>query len=83
MQAVTIETKRESLHRFINTIEEKKVEAMYTMFEQEIELEQAQYTDTFKAELDKRYEDYITNGITISHQEANQQIDQLLSTIKH
>ena len=37
MQTESIIIKREKLHQFINSIAEKKIEAMYTMFENEIE----------------------------------------------
>ena len=51
---------RQKLHNFIDTIEDKKVKAIYTLFEDEIE--QEEYTDEFKAELDKRFEYYKNGG---------------------
>jgi hypothetical protein len=46
---------RQRLHQFIETAEEKKVKAIYTLFEDEITQDEWEYTDEFKAELDRRY----------------------------
>jgi hypothetical protein len=39
---------REKLHQFIDTIEDKKAEAIYTLFEDEIEQNEWEYTKTLK-----------------------------------
>ncbi len=54
MQTITI---KEKLHRYIDTLEAKKIKAMYTIFEDEIEEENI-YTEEFKTVLDKRYKNY-------------------------
>ena len=77
-----IEIIREKLHRFINSIEDKKAEAMYALFADEIEYEESDYTDEFKAELDRRYEYYEQGGEMISAEEANRQIAALLQARK-
>ncbi|MBD0286353.1 MAG: hypothetical protein ICV79_13150 [Flavisolibacter sp.] len=48
----------EHLHRFIEMAEEKKIIAIYTLFEDEIEQDEWEYADEFKAELDRRYDYY-------------------------
>jgi hypothetical protein len=45
---------RQKLQTFFETADDKKVRAMYTLFEHEIEDGNWQYTDEFKAELDRR-----------------------------
>lgn len=79
-----IETKgiREKLHRFIDALEDKKAEAIYTLFEEEIEQEEWEYTDEFKAELDKRYEYYQNGGKMINAEEADEQIKKILDENK-
>ncbi|MBD0351223.1 MAG: hypothetical protein ICV65_08730 [Flavisolibacter sp.] len=46
------------MHHFIVTAEEKKIKAIYTLFEDEIEQDEWEYADEFKAELDRRYDYY-------------------------
>ena len=72
---------REKLHQFINTIEDKKAEAIYTLFENEIE-EDDEYNDEFKAELDKRYEYYINGGKMVSAEDAEKSIKAILQAHK-
>ena len=69
---------RQKLHQFIDKIEDKKAEAIYTLFEEEIEMEEWEYTNAFKAELDRRYQYYQEGGKMISAEEANEQIKELL-----
>jgi len=73
---------REKLHHFIDTAEDKKIEAMYVLLEQEIE-EEHEYSDEFKAELDKRYADYKADGIVVNEEEANYRIDNLVQKLKN
>jgi putative addiction module component (TIGR02574 family) len=49
---------RQKLHRFIDTAEEKKLKAIYTMVESDIE-GQSLLTDEQKSELDKRLDEYM------------------------
>ncbi len=74
---------RQKLHQFIETIEDKKAEAIYTLFEDEIEQDEWEYTDEFKAELDKRYEYYQSGGKMINAAEADQQINAILQCGKN
>jgi len=52
---------RQQLHDYIDSAEEKKLKAIYTLLESEIS-EEYQLTTTQKAELNKRYSDY-QNGV--------------------
>lgn len=49
---------RQKLHSYLEVADDKKVKAMYTMLEEEIEQSAVEYTDEFKNVLDKRYADY-------------------------
>lgn len=79
METISI---REKLHRYIDTIEEKKVQAIYTLFEEEIEQDEWEYTDEFKSELNKRYENYKNGGKMVSATEAEKQIGEILQSGK-
>lgn len=65
---------RQKLHQFIDSIEEKKIKAIYTLFENEIEQSEVVYTDEFKAELDRRVEYYRNGGKMVSPTEMNKRI---------
>ena len=58
---------RKKLHQFIDTVEEKKLKAMYTIFESEIEYE---HNEEFYAMLNERYEEYKRTGVSISEKET-------------
>lgn len=79
METISI---REKLHRYIDTIEEKRVQAIYTLFEEEIEQDEWEYTDEFKSELNKRYENYKNGGKMVSATEAEKQIGEILQSGK-
>lgn len=74
MRTATI---RQKLHQFIETAEEKKVKAIYALFEDEIAQDQWEYTDEFKAELDQRFTYYKNGGKMVSAKEADKQINEL------
>ena len=69
---------RQRLHQFIETAEEKKVKAIYALFEDEIAQDQWEYSDEFKAELDQRFAYYKNGGKMVSAKEADKQINELL-----
>lgn len=73
---------REKLHRYIDTVEEKKIQAIYTLFEEEIEQDEWEYTDEFKSELDKRYDNYKNGSKMVSAPEAEKQIEEILQSGK-
>ncbi|MEP7170156.1 MAG: addiction module protein [Bacteroidota bacterium] len=49
---------RQKLHRFIDTAEEKKLKAIYTIVESDIE-QKSLLTDEQKSEIDQRLEEYM------------------------
>ncbi|MCS3796924.1 hypothetical protein [Niastella sp. OAS944] len=69
---------REKLHKFIDSIGEKKVKAIYTLFENEIEQE-VEYSEEFKAELDKRVEYYRNGGKMVSASEMKKRLKAIRS----
>ena len=75
MKTATI---RKRLHQFIETAEEKKVKAIYTLFEDDIAQDELEYTTEFKAELDSRYDQYKKDGKTVNATDANKQIKEIL-----
>lgn len=78
IEAATI---KEKLHQYIDTAEERKLQAMYIMLEDEIEYEE-DYTDEFKNELDKRLAEYKLDGIVIEESQANEQVNNLMQKLK-
>jgi hypothetical protein len=69
---------RERLHQFIETAEDRKVKAIYTLLEDNIAQVEWEFTSEFKEELDKRYGKYKMQGKTISARSANAQIGEIL-----
>lgn len=67
---------RHKPHKFIDTAEDKKAELIYILFKNEIEQNEWEYPDEFKAEPDKRYKYYQSGGEMISAAEADYQIKQ-------
>ena len=49
---------RQNLHNYLEVANDKKIKAIYTMVEGEIEEAKVEYTNEFKAELDRRYAAY-------------------------
>jgi hypothetical protein len=72
---------KEKLHRYIDSAEERKLQAIYIMLEEEIEFDE-EYSDEFKNELDSRLADYKDNGVVISETDANERISNLLRKLK-
>lgn len=73
---------RDKLHHYIDTIEDKKLEAMYVLFENEIEEEDI-YSDELKATLDARYTEYKLEGNVVSERDAVYKINNLLQNLKN
>ena len=73
---------RQKLHRFIDTIEDKKAEAIYTLFEESINHKEEDYTDEFKAELDRRYAEYKKDGKVITREAMDKRIKKILANPK-
>jgi DNA-binding protein Fis len=59
-------TIRKQLHDYIEVAEDKKVQAIYTMVEDEINEPLQDYSPEYKAELDERVNHYLTGGKMVS-----------------
>jgi hypothetical protein len=70
---------RQQLHNYLEVADDKKIKAFYTMMEAEIKDSAVEYTEQFKAELDKRYSDY-KSGKTkmITATESKKRIQKIL-----
>ncbi|MHB1177168.1 MAG: hypothetical protein ACYCZO_02445 [Daejeonella sp.] len=51
-------TIRQKLHNYLEVADDKKVRAIYTMMETEVENGSLTYTDELKSALDERFDDY-------------------------
>ena len=54
---------RKKLHRYIETAQDKKVKAIYTMIENEIDESGSQWPDELLEELNKRAEDFESDKV--------------------
>ena len=73
---------RKKLADFMQVADDKKVKAIYALFEDEIEQEEMEYTGEFKEELDKRHAYYKNGGKMITAAEADKQINKILQSGK-
>ena len=69
---------RHKLHNYLEVADDKKVKALYTIVEDEIEKSTVQYNDDFKKELDRRYAYYKSGGKMVTATEANKQIQEIV-----
>ncbi len=68
---------RKKLHRLIDTIDDRKIEAVYLIYQQKMA---RGYSDDFKAVLDGRYEYYKNGGKMMTSEECDEEIKQLLKS---
>lgn len=74
---------RQQLHNYLEIAEDKKIKAIYTIIEEEIKQSAVEYTDEFKAELDKRHADYKTGRAKmITAEESKKRIQKILKAGK-
>lgn len=68
---------RQQLHNYLEVADDKKLNAIYTMVEDEIKETIVEYTPEFKAELDYRVDYYLNGGKMISAAEMNKRLQAL------
>ncbi|ACU04022.1 hypothetical protein [Pedobacter heparinus] len=78
---MTTATIRQKLHNYLEVADDKKVRAIYTMMETEVESEMTTYTDELKSVLDQRFAD-VRNGDVelVSEEESKQRIYDILAS---
>jgi putative addiction module component (TIGR02574 family) len=72
---------KKRLHNYVETADSKKLRAIYVMVEDDIEEDLFDYTDEFRLELDRRYDNYKNgNGTTVSPEEMRGRIEHVLKS---
>ncbi|MEN9598575.1 MAG: hypothetical protein RL596_886 [Bacteroidota bacterium] len=75
---------RRELHNYLELADDKKVKAMYVMMEQDIREKAVDYTEEFKAELDRRYANYKSGKAKlVSSSESKKRISRILKSKGH
>jgi hypothetical protein len=74
---------RKKLAEYMQVADDKKVKAIYTLFEDEIEQEAMEYSNEFKTELERRFEYYKNGGKMVDEADADKQIKKILQSGKH
>lgn len=76
---MTIPGIRQKLHNYLEIADDKKVEAIFTILEEEIEESSIEYSDKLKKELDTRYEDLKSGKAkVISAKESKRRIEKIM-----
>ncbi len=72
-------TIRQHLHNYLEIADDKKVKAIYTIIEKDIQENDFEYPEGLKNELDKRYKEY-KNGTAemITSSESKKRIEKIL-----
>lgn len=65
---------KQQLHGYLEIADDKKLKAIYTMVEDEIKETQVDYSDEFKAELDKRVTYCLNGGRMVLPNEMNKRL---------
>ncbi len=74
-------TIRQQLHNYLEVADDKKVKAIYTIIEKDIQENDFEYPDELKNELDKRYAEYKKGTAEmITASESKKRIDKILNT---
>lgn len=74
---------RQQLHNYLEVADHKKINALYTIVEKEIQEREFEYSDELKNELDKRYAEY-KNGTTkmLTASQSKKRIEKILKAGK-
>jgi hypothetical protein len=65
---------RKQLHSYLEIANDKKINVIYTMVEDEIKETLADYSPEFKAELDSMVNNYLKGGKMVSSAEMNKRL---------
>lgn len=68
---------RKQLHGYLEVADDKKINAIYTMVEDEIKETIVEYTVEFKADLDNRVDYYLNGGKMVSSATMNKRLQAL------
>ncbi|MBA3829851.1 MAG: hypothetical protein H0X33_13005 [Taibaiella sp.] len=72
-------TIRQKLHNYLEVADDKKIKAMYTMMEVEIEEGITEYSNEFKAELEERSAGYKNgNEKTVTAAESRKRVQKIM-----
>ncbi|MBW7891595.1 MAG: hypothetical protein H3C48_11345 [Chitinophagaceae bacterium] len=74
MSSATI---KEQLHNYLEIADDRKLRAIYTMVEDEIRESTVEYSDEFKAELDRRVNHYLNGGKMVTPAEMNKRLQRI------
>ena len=76
MDTVTI---RQQLHNYLEVADDKKINALYTIIEKDIQESEFEYPDELKNELDKRYSEYKNDSVEmVPSSENKKRIEEIL-----
>lgn len=72
-------TIRQHLHNYLEVADDKKIKAIYTIIEKDIQEIEFKYPDELKNELDKRYSEYKTGTAEmVTASESKKRIEKIL-----
>ena len=74
---MTTTAMRQELQNYLQVAEDKKVKAIYVMMEDEIKASASEYTEEFKAELDRRVAYCMNGGKTVTPEEMENRLQQI------
>ena len=74
---------RQKLHSYLEIANDKKVKALYTMMQEDIEVAEVKYPDEFQKELDNRYADYKTGKVkALTATQSHKRVQKILKNGK-
>ena len=70
---------RQQLHNYLEVADDKKINALYTIIEKDIQENEFEYPDELKNELDKRYAEYKNDSAEmVTASESKKRIEKIL-----